>query len=511
MLAMGTATLALCATANAGLINFPDQQTFLPVKAVTINPPLIPIAHSQIPLKDQTNLTLQDAILIALQHNSTLQTSLNNRQLQHFDLLTAKQAFEPTFTLTNSLGMSKTNNNSGQKTISRTATVNPSMTWKFPLGTSITTSDNFNPSSLSGSSQNKTLSNEYSISVTQPLLQGFGVKVNEVALDNAYDTQTIDDIALRTTVQTTVTTITNDFYAVVNAKQNYQIAKTSLKSAQLTLRDRKAKLKAGQIPKTDVNQAALDLITQQQSLQSAKIGFATAKAALLDSLGLPADTRFVVDDKVNVEHLQPNMNKAIKQALKNNLTIKTAELNAKIANRNILTEENNRLWKLNLVLTRDRTRRNINYPTSDTNSIQDDTSAELNLTIKLNRVNLDKAKLTAAINQQNDELTEAQTKRTVVNNVEAAVNNLNNLWVQLSVSKQKLALTQSATKAAEIQYQYGKLDAFTLNQQKNNLVTAQQGLINAQIAYVKQVQAYRVLVGTLLTHRNIHVEAHHHG
>lgn len=505
--------LLFCTVALADIQNFPNQAPFLPIKAVTIDPP-IAFKNPKIPLRLSTDLTLKDAILIALRHNTNLQTSINNRQLQNFDLLTAKQHFEPQFTLQNSLTYSKSDGGVGAQTTTRSLSVGPQVSWNFPLGTSVTAGLQYIPTDQRGASAYKSYQTGYNITVTQPLLQGFGIKTNEVALDNAYDQQIIDDLQLRQTVQKTITDTANTFYAVVAARQAYVIAKDSLKTAKVTLRNRKAKLQAGQIPQIDVTQAALNLITQQQSVQTAEEAYSTAKAALLNILGLPANTEFKIDIKLIYDHEQPVLANAIMKALKSNITMKEAELNATVAQRNILTSDDQQKWKLDLVLSRSRSKTNTNYSDIDspnTDTLTNDSSVALNLTVPLDRVTLDKNKLSAAISLQNDQLTEAQSKRSVVNDVVAAVQNLDNQWVQLQVTKQKLALTQATAKAASIQYEYGKLDAFSLNQQRNNVQTAEQGLVDAKIAYIKQIMAYQTLVGTLLSHWNIHVKVQKHG
>lgn len=501
-----TGLVAITSTGNA-LENLPGATPFLPVKAVTINAPRLLTNNTSI---DQTNLSLKQAIFLALKHNTDLLTSLNNRQLQRFDLLTAKQAFEPQFTLSNTLTYAKTKTSGTEESVSRSLNMAPTMTWTLPLGTKIESSLTFAPTLQQGSSDYTSYDSGYSITVTQPLLQNFGTKVNEVALDNAYDQQTIDDLNLRKKIQSTIQTITNDYYAVVAAKQTYTSSKSNLEQSKKQYQSRKARLKAGQIPSTDVTQARINLFGIEQSMQSAAQALQTAKAKLLDDLGLPANTLFHVDNHIYVNQLKVNIPSSVKNALSNNIDLKIEQLTEKQDERNILTSKNKRLWSLNLVMSNSRSRTNTNYTdinTNDTNQMQNNTSVALNLSIPLDRVSLDKDELSSAISLENQKYARQQQHRTIVNSIVASVQNLNRAWSQYLVSKDKLTLSEQTEKAAQIKYNYGKIDAFTMQQQEQSLISAQNDLINQRIAYLKQVMSYRALEGTLIDHWHINVEA----
>lgn len=492
-----------------GLQNLPGQPAFLPVKAVTVQAPLI-LTNNGTPLDQQTNLTLKQAVYLGLKHNTALLTGLNNRQLQRFDLITAKQQFEPKFSLSSTARYSKTESSGSSGVTTKDLNFGPGVTWQFPLGTSITSSLTYNPSQQPGTNGYKDIRTSYSISVTQPLLKGFGTKINEVALDNAYDQQVIDDLNLRKTVQSTLMKIVNDYYAVVAAKQSYNVSKNNLKHAKLQHRVRVARLKAGQIPRTDVTQSKINLYGIEQSLDTAAESLQTAKATLLNDLGLPPNTLFHVDDLITAHKIDTNLEKSIKTALANNLDLKVESLTEKQDQRNILTSQNKRLWQLDLIANKSRSRlnkNNTNISTANNDQISDNTSVAIKLTIPLDRVSLDKDELSSAISLENQKYARQQQHRTIINNIVAATHNLQRAWSQYQVSEDRLKLSEQTDKAAKIQYQYGKINAFALQQQEESLITAQNNLINQRIAYLKQTMSYRQLEGTLIAHWNINVEA----
>jgi len=494
------------------LQNFPGQIPFLPIKALSksssINMDMTNTASDT--KTSDTHLSLQEAIYLGLKHNTDLLTRLNNRQLERFDLLTAQQKFEPQVSLSNSVTYAKTEDQGSPNFTTKSASIGPDVSWELPFGTKLDTSLNYAPASESGADASSSNQIGYSITVTQPLLQNFGTKANTVDLDNAYDQQIIDDLTLEKTVETTIINIASAYYAVVSANQSYTIAQQSYQEAQKELEKRKARLTAGQIPETDLTQAQIDLITQEQSVEAANEALATAKADFLNTLGLPTDTLFKVDDHVDAEAPSSDITESLKQALKNNIDLKTEALQSKQDERNILKSKNARLWDLELVLSRSRTHSTITYINPDlanTSQLSDNSSASLSLSIPLNQVTLDQNELSSAISLENQQIAEAQQKRTIVNNVVAAVHNLQSQWLQLQIAQEKLSLSKSSYEAAQIKYQYGKIDAFSLQQQQESNIQAEQNVVDLRINYLKQVMTYEQLTGSLLNHWHVNIEA----
>ncbi|NCX93449.1 MAG: TolC family protein, partial [Gammaproteobacteria bacterium] len=103
----------------------------------------------------------------------------------------------------------------------------------------------------------------WGITITQPLLRGFGLAVNEADLHNAEDQQIIDNYTLANQVIDTITQITTDYYGVVEAEQTQAVDQAALVSSQKTLDNRRALFNAGRIAHADVVQAQLDLSSKQ--------------------------------------------------------------------------------------------------------------------------------------------------------------------------------------------------------------------------------------------------------
>ena len=384
------------------------------------------------------------------------------------------------------------------------------MNWTMPLGTQIQGQAGYTPSQQTGDNANNGNVTTWTVSLTQPLIKNFGLDVNEVNLNNAQDQQTLDNYTLLDTVSQTVTTITSDYYALVQAQLALNIARRSLTATQKTLKDREVEYRFGRIAKDDVEQARLDVSTQQQSFTQAKQTFVNAKAQLLNDLGLPGNTEFQVDEHLDISKITPDLSKSQAEALKNNRTYLEAKLNFQIAERNLLTLENNRRWELDLELSATKTRNNTNYaPATDqpsSNNIVTDNSASLNLTIPLDAVSLDQSHLEQAVNDENAVISLEATKRTLMTEVANTISNLSNSWQSLQIAKEQLKLQQETYRAAELKVQFGKLDTFSLSQQLQNLIQSENALVSAEINYLELKTQYKQMMGTLLKDWNINVK-----
>jgi outer membrane protein TolC len=514
------AALTLCAMANLAwadtnsttpsllpLPNFSQAQA-----AAAPNPPLLYNSPTQ--QTDLNLLTPQSALVLALNRNPDINIAINNRKVQRYDLLTAEQAFEPQFSVTGTTSYAKNNYGSGNIYNTSTANIGPAVTWTFPLGTQLAANWGYGPTHQSGTGAMQSTSNSWTITLTQPLLQNFGTDVNEVPLENARDDQGVDDLQLQDTIVNTVSSVMDDYYAVVQAEQSLQIAKESLVQSEATLKNREALLKAGRIPRLDVTQAEIDISTQQQSESQAEQTLNSAKAKILEDLGLPSDTNFEVVKDLTVKKINPDLNASLALAQKNNIDIQIARIQYKEQQRNMLTSENQNRWTLNLQLQRSHSLTDTTYPntqvTPNTSNLVDNTQASLNLSVPLDDVTLDKNTLAAAVALQNQDISLRNQELALKTNVVAAIQNLQAQWTQLQVSERNLSLSRTNYNAAVIKFKFGQIDAFSLSQQQQQLIQAEINVVNAKITYLQQVRNYEKLIGTLLDTWHIQFEAPTH-
>lgn len=456
--------------------------------------------------KDPNKLSLINAVLLALRRNPNLKEDFNNRKVSRYALLTAQQAFRPQFGFSSTYAYTKNKDGTSSDDVSRKTFIGPTVSWGLPTGTVIKGDYGYSPGSQTGDNASNTRSRNWDISITQQLLKGFGWDANMAALRNAHSDQTKADDTLEQNVITTITQVMTDYYAVVQAKETIKIDKSSLKDALETFEQRKALFQAGRVSESDLSQAELTSTQKRTTLAGDEQKFNLAREKLMNDLGLPNSTNFHVDNSVPVQRINPTLKDSLKKAVKNNLGLKIAKIGYIEAKRSLATSENNQLPSLSVEYKDSRSNTTQTTTTGSTKTVGDTSVVSVNLSVPLDRVSIDQKSLQSAITMQNEQISFHNTKMQLKNSVITSIQNLRSQWDQIETDKVNLRLAENNYKAAQVKYQYGKINAFTLAQQQEQLQTTQNSVVNDKISYLQAVTSYEKLVGTVLQIWHIHLE-----
>ena len=151
---------------------------------------------------------------------------------------------------------------------SNTGTVNLSYNQGFSPGTNLsvgfqnnrqTTNSRFN-------TLNPTLNSSFRATITQHLLQGFGLGLNTRFIRVARNNREIADVAFRNQLIETVSQIENIYWDLVNAYENVKAKERSLGLAQKTLSDNQKQVQIGTLAPIEVVRAQSTVAANQQSL-----------------------------------------------------------------------------------------------------------------------------------------------------------------------------------------------------------------------------------------------------
>jgi outer membrane protein TolC len=145
----------------------------------------------------------------------------------------------------------------------------------FPIGTNVevdyvgervASNDNYN-------SINPELYSNFAVTITQPILAGFGIATNERYIRIAKRNSQITDLAFKAQVIATVTQVENIYWDLVNAYENEQISERSLSFANKNLSDDRKQLELQAIP-------AMQVMTDQSAVATAEGNLTVARASL---------------------------------------------------------------------------------------------------------------------------------------------------------------------------------------------------------------------------------------
>jgi outer membrane protein len=149
-----------------------------------------------------------------------------------------------------------------------TTTFNTQYTQGFHTGTTFFTSwDNTRSSSTSPASLfNPSVQSSIFVGFQQQLLNGFGIAVNTRNIRIAKNNRKIADLAFAQQAITTITNTITDYWELVYARENVKVRQQAVTVAEKLYNDNKKQLEIGTMAPLDVTRAESELATDRQNL-----------------------------------------------------------------------------------------------------------------------------------------------------------------------------------------------------------------------------------------------------
>ena len=251
--------------------------------------------------QDAPQLTLRDAISIALKNNYNIKLSQNNSAIAKNNVTVGNAGFLPT------LAGTLTNNNNVQDVRQTNST-----------GVDINT-NNVHSSTLNyGANLNWTVFNGFSMFANYDQLK----KLNELG-----------EVRARDTVNATIASVITTYYGLVNQNQQLKALKGSMDITRTQLRFANDKFKVGRASKLDVLNAQVNLntdtatyLTQLQQFRSIKIQMNQLLVRDLQTDFSVSDT-LVVDEKLMITDIINKAQTQNPQILASDINRRLAEIN----------------------------------------------------------------------------------------------------------------------------------------------------------------------------------------
>jgi outer membrane protein TolC len=137
------------------------------------------------------------------------------------------------------------------------------------------------------------LSSNFRLTLSQPLLQGFGFLPNTRFIRIAKNNREISDVAFRLQVISTVNQIQNIYWDLVNAYENVKVQEESLRLAEKTLSDNQKQVEIGTLAPIEVVRARSGVASNQQSLIVARTNLELQQLLMKNAL-----SRTLVDPRL---------------------------------------------------------------------------------------------------------------------------------------------------------------------------------------------------------------------
>jgi len=224
-----------------------------------------------------------------------------------------------------------------------TGTADFSYNQGFATGTSLSVGFNNNHATTNSlfSALNPSLNSSFRATVTQHLLQGFGLGNNLRFIHIAQNNKKISNSAFVQQVQTTVSQVQNIYWDLVNAYEDVKVKERSMGLANRTLSDNKKQVEIGTLAPIEITRAQSQVASDQQDLIISQTNLQLQQKLMVNAITrnlsdpklanlpvVPTDTMSTTTpaENVSVEDL-------VKQALANRPEIEQSKID--LANRTI--------------------------------------------------------------------------------------------------------------------------------------------------------------------------------
>ena len=236
-------------------------------------------------------MSLEDCIREALQHNLDVQIERYSPQVSLYNLRSAYGGYDPLFNISgqHDFNVSPGGFTSQQipipSTTSKSDSFNSGINGLLPWGLQYDFTGNIADRNFM-SSPNSTESSSGSIGVqlTQPLLKNFWFDSTRLTIQVAKNRLKYSEQGLRLQVITSITDVENAYYELIYAQENVKVQQQALELAQTQLDQDRQRVQIGTLAQLDVQQDGAQVATSRANLIAAQSTFNTAQNTLKNLL-----------------------------------------------------------------------------------------------------------------------------------------------------------------------------------------------------------------------------------
>ena len=236
-------------------------------------------------------MSLQDCIREALQHNLDVQIERYNPQISLYNLRAAYGGYDPMFNIAGQHGFNVSPGGFTSQqilipsTTSRSDSFNSGINGSLPWGLQYDLTGNIADRNFT-SSTNATESSGGSIGVqlTQPLLKNFWIDNTRLTIRVAKNRLQYSEQGLRQQIITSITAVENAYYELIYAQENVKVQQEALNLAQTQLNQDNQRVQIGTLAILDVQQDEAQVAQSKANLIAAQYTLVTDQNTLKNLL-----------------------------------------------------------------------------------------------------------------------------------------------------------------------------------------------------------------------------------
>jgi len=305
-------------------------------------------------------LSVDEAVALALEQNLNLQVQRLDPQLQDLSILQVKTAWTPVVSSTFS-NRSATSPVSSVLAGAVDSLTNDNLVANVQAGQLLPWGGDYNLSWSSSrfksnsvfDSPNPLLQSNVSASYTQPLLRNFRIDGTRQQLLISQKNREITDVQLRQTVLTTTRAVKNAYWDLVFAHENLKVQQQSLEVSRESLKNNKSRVQIGTMAPIDIIEAEAEVARNEEAVIIAEATIMGAEDALRQLILDPKtpefwSTRFELTDQPTFQDQTVDVDAAVRNAIANRTDLVQMKKNIEASDVNIRYFRNQILPDLNL-------------------------------------------------------------------------------------------------------------------------------------------------------------------
>ena len=477
-------------------------------------------------------LTLPQVIQFVVQSNRDLKNAGLDRVVQRQELKEAESSFDPRFMPTVTIGINRALSSSSRPTstvLVPSSVSSPTTTQSSFLGSGSGRSDplgdsqrdspsetlrerftnrtTFNSSTQLQAQLNTRIGTQFrlssdplsdfplSLTISQPLLRGFGKAVNEAPVKVARLTDTKSSLALRQTLIDKITETIIAYRTLYERQELVRIQEVSLANKRYQLEVTTALVKAGRKARADLVDSAQSIADGERQLIDAKNQLALANSILLRLM----DTPKTLIVQISSDSMEGLIQAAIARAQSLD---PTALLNIAYRNRSnyLQAKLDIETETLSLVGAQDNKRWGLDLQSSTSLGTSSQTSAGLVLSREFGNQRLETEVQRRQIGIQKNRNRFNQLTEIIKTELSDQLKTISATQQQIAAAQQASELAKQQLAIAQERFKRGKIDIFEVTQKEDTLTTARNNELTARLDFwLSIVQLDRILGTTLDT------------
>ncbi|MCJ7544617.1 MAG: TolC family protein [Phycisphaerae bacterium] len=459
------------------------------------------------PAGEVLRLTREQAILMALENNKALIVQRYNPDLRREAVELQQAVFDPNLTASFSFDRTRTDDSSTD-TISKGADAEVGYSQLFATGLEVDLAAGTDATYQSGPDD---FTSRLALTLTQPLLRGFGPAVKLASLRQARVDLAISQYELRGYAETVVSDVEKGYWSYALAQQKTRIVTQSLQIAQDQLTDTQERVTVGKLARAQLAAAEAEVALRKEELINARSTEAKARLTLLRLLSPLGDSPLlrellVLDEPAADTQELGSVDLHVQTALRQRPDLNQARLQINRGDLEIVKTRNGLLPKMDLFVTLGKT----GYADSFGPSWDDLTrgnSYDMQVGVDLEYPPLNRS---ARATHRRAVLTRDQSTAAVANLVELAETDIRSGYIEILRAREQVSATAATRNYREetlrvetARFQAEKSTSLLVNIAQRDLLSSRVGEVEAVVGYLNALVDLHRLEGSLLERRGI--------